>query len=291
MVKKKTEDKTEDSSQESEEQEGQKDQDFVSFALRQPKTGPYEHIISEYVAQAVITKEPLKKTKVICEASFFVPDPKREELAIDSEKTKILDDVANALLTASKQTNRNMGIDFINVPWPFYCNEENFNKYIAPWFNGHVHYWLALLPSDSKHVELWRLWGCPHCHIELCRKKMPCDDELEYFQVCKQCNRKYHPRQLIEEYRREPIEEPLWSFFFEVTKFLTQQGYDAIKNNFVSWANPQVQQILFNLTGAVDPSLYSQILGVYDKSARKDYAKKVNEKADEITGKEGANGE
>lgn len=35
----------------------------------------------------------------------------------------------------------------------------------------------------------------------------------------------------------------------------------------------------------------ARALGVYDKSARKDYAKKVNEKADEINKKEGANGE
>jgi hypothetical protein len=284
--------KSEESPEEGQGEQGQSDQEFVSFALRQPKTGPYEHLLSEFLAQAVITTDRLKKNKVVCEACLFVPEPKREELAIDYERIKVLDDVTTAFLTASSRRNQQLGIDVISIPWPFSIQENTFNKYIAPWFNGEIRFWSDLL---SKHVENWRIWKCSECGFEFGRGRIGIDKRPVLPNRCPKCDDLVVSRDGMDysvKYRyRVIVREPFWSFFFEMSQILSPEGYGLLKNNFTSWANPQVQQTLFRLTAAVDPSLYSAILGIYNNRARKDYSEKVNEKADQITKTEGANGE
>jgi hypothetical protein len=75
----------------------------------------------------------------------------------------------------------------------------------------------------------------------------------------------------------EVNKEPSWSFFFEMTTYLTPQGYDLLRNNFAVWATPQIQLFLAELTRMVDPSLYAEIVGLYTKHGRKGYTEKAKE--------------
>lgn len=61
------------------------------------------------------------------------------------------------------------------------------------------------------------------------------------------------------------------------SRCLTPNGLVTIRNTFASWASPQVQLFLAELTKMVDPNLYDQIIGLYEKRRRKGYMEKIQE--------------
>lgn len=124
-------------------------------------------------------------------------------------------------------------------------------KFIFPWFKGQISYYPILL---QKHVEFYTY---SHSNHIICENGVPRIKRI--------------------------IFEPLWSWFLEATQCLGRQGYELLKNAFTAWATPQAQLYLTELTKMIDPNLYDQIVGLYEKRRRKGYAEKASETAEPKT--------
>jgi hypothetical protein len=222
--------------------EGKSEDDFAEFvskAIREPRGGAYEQLLSQFLAQAVICTDPLKRIKVVCEAALMIPEAEREDLTIDYETVEVLNAVTNALLNSTK----NRG-DVISISWGFQETEENGQKFIGPWQKTKIWYYPDLLRT---HVEFYPYYG-------------------------------YGIRKI-----KRIITEPFWSWFFDATNCLSMEGYNLLRNSFVAWAIPQIQLYLSELTHVVSPSLYGEVIGLYTRSKKRDYAEKVKEVSEATT--------
>lgn len=235
--KKKKIDETKPENEATQDEEGNFAQ-FVTSAMRAPRQGIYEHLLSQFMAQAVLVTDPLKRIKLVCEAALMVPERDRENLAIDYEKIEVLYAIANSLLNQAVRSDQLARDAVVSIPWGFIPNEENFKKYVAPWYNVHlIEYWAPLL----KHCVKLRYdsYGFPHV-VSI-------------------------------------SEEPAWFFFYDVSICLTITAYNRLKNAFAAWAIPTVQAYLAELTQIVSPSLYAEILGLTTRGKKASYAEKVKE--------------
>ena len=223
-----------------EETEEVSDMEFIQSVIRAPRQGTYEQFLCQLLAQSVICTDPLKRIKIVCETAETVKEDEKEKLKIDYEKIKVLNVVANVFLNPSVHHNSYCSDSIVSLSWGFFPSEENFKKYIIPWYNQcNMCFWPLLL---QRHVKIG----------------------YDSFR-----------RPFV----KEIIWNPEWSFFFDASDCLCPIGFNKLKNAFVAWASPQAQQYLAELTGAVDQNTYREILGLYTKPGRKGYAEKVKEVA------------
>jgi phage FluMu protein Com len=259
--------------------------DFVSSAIRAPRQGAYEHILSQFLAQAVICTDPLKRIKVVTEAALMIPGSERKNLAIDYGKVEIFRSITTALLNRvtrySGDPDKNP-IEMVSCSWGFLESEENFDKFISPWFNYQLYY-LPEFIVDHKEQTDRMAYCCRRCGQFLAEEKISNSPKLP--RRCPRCNASVRSslssfERPLKIRRQRIVENPFWSFFFEASHCLELEGYNAMVNNFADWAIPQVQLFLAELTRVVSPSLYSEILGLYTGPRRKSYAEKVKEVAE-----------
>ena len=184
-----------------------------------------------------------KRVKAVTVAALMVHEPERENLAIDYQIVEVLNSVATAMLSYS--VRKVDEIELVAVPWGFARSEENFKKFISPWFTVNPIYYPHFLQT---HVVL----GKAH-------------NSWQYPPI------------------KEIIYEPNWDWFFDASTCLNIQGYLVLRNAFTAWAIPKVQQFLAELTHMVDPNLYAQMLGLYSKRGKQGYAEKVKEAAEGVT--------
>lgn len=226
-------------------------QEFVSTAMRAPRTGPYEQLLSQFLCAAVVVTDPLKRIKTVCEAALMVPDEERKDIAIDYEKVEVLNNVANPLLNF---TVRNfLEAEVRSIPWGFALTEENFKKFIEPW--------LCILPIYYPHLL--------RQHVVLGKATYP-----------------WQLPPIV-----KIIFEPHWSHFFDSSSCLSVDGYGSLKSSFIAWAISDIQHYLAELTSVVSPSTYNEILGLYNttpKKGRKSYSEKIKTTSTEISKDEGS---
>jgi len=277
----KAEPEEKDEELEDQENENQQDAEFILSATHAPRQGARERFLIQSLAQALIMTDDLKRIKSLSLTAFMIEKADRENLAIDYQKVKVLNLMSTALLNPSKRMIQ-QGLEVVSISWGFPETEENFKTFILPWFNCNLRYWSDFL---TKHVETWKTWEC-YCGLEFARRKLPySDSDSPAFPInCPKCKKSvmilgnfwgntYKIRYIVK--------EPLWSFFFEICQILSPEGYDRLKHNFVGWASELIQEFFGELTKIVDPHLYDQILGLYEKRGKKGYAEKVKETAKE----------
>ena len=248
---------------------------FFSTAIRAPKAGSFEHFLTQSLAQTILMTDVLKQTKKVTESALMIFETERENLAIDYQKVNVLNLVANALLNPSVgKFPENMEV--VSIPWGFPQTEENYKTFILPWYNCKPFFWPRLL---RKHAETWRTWRCLHCTGEVLKAKLPFPDTLRAPRVCPKCGKHltFNAEYVTVSDLTEVIKEPSWSFFFEMSTYLTPQGYDLLRNNFVAWAISQAQLILAELTRMVDPNLYAEMLGLYSRRGKQSLSEKIKE--------------
>jgi hypothetical protein len=259
MTEEHTEKKNEESEEEYEKEEDENGEDestklaqFVASAMRSPRAGIFEQLLSQHLVTAVITADPLKRTRTITAACLMVQEKDRENLAIDYDLVKVLDAVSNALLYYTP-LRRQLGrcfYDMIIVSWGFDLTEDNFIKYIGSWLKTGPSVYAEFLPS--KFVKL--------------------RSHYNYYEVLSvSC-------------------DPLSEWFYGACRCLTSEGLTILRNQFCAWAMPLVQQYLTELTTIVSPSVYSQMLGLARRGGKKDYVERVNEIAGAKKDNEDASG-
>jgi hypothetical protein len=281
IMTKKPEPEETDEELEERETEDQKDAEFILSATHQPRQGTFERFLVQSLAQPIIMTDDLKRIKALSLAAFMVEKPNREKLAIDYERVKVLNLVSTALLNPSVRKYQ-QGLEVVSIPWGFPQTEENFNKFILPWFSCGLRYWPDFI---TEHVETCKIWECGRCGQEFGRRKLPYSEKPKIPNKCPKCDNaiilRYSKADCSHKYTiRTIVKDPLWSFFFEICQYLSPEGYDLLKSNFIGWASEPAQELLGELTKMVDPNLYDQILGLYSRRGKRDYAQKVKETAE-----------
>ena len=254
---------------------------FVSSAIRKPKEGIYEHLLSQFLASAVVVTDPLKRVKILSEAALMVPEVQRKGLGIDYELVEVLNSVANALLVPVVKKLHN-GIEYVSIPWGFEKNEANFDRYIKPWLNCNFSYWPQLI---RQHVETYQVWYCIRCHSVLAEVKWPSKQKAKFPRRCPECGRELNKYRRYSRIVNYVVDSPYWSFFFEASGCLTVNGYRDLRNAFARWAIPKVQLFMAELSRVVRPELYSDILAIYTKKkgSFREKVKEISESAKQAT--------
>lgn len=256
--------------------------EFVSTAVRAPRQGVYEHLLSQFLASAVVVTDPLKRIKIVTEAAMMVPEREREDLAVNYETVERLNTVCMALQNARNEKavwiEGSDAFKRIIIPWGFPTNKENFEKYISPWYLGPIRAFPLLL---THHLKLFKVWTCSKCSHTL--GEVGVDEKPVKCPKCSEKLKEHFWDYKIEE-RYKVVKDPRWSFFFDITTCLAEVGYQELKNQFITYAIPKVQLMLAELTRLVQPNLYANILGLYTK--RRSYAEKVSEVAKTATSSE-----
>lgn len=103
-------------------------EEFAAKALRLPRKGSFEIMLSQHLATAV-PAEPLLKIRLVIEAAFMVP---RDKLELDLELLDIIYRVCLSFLNT-----KTMG-DGIYISWNFPTTRENYKKYIEPWHDSRI---------------------------------------------------------------------------------------------------------------------------------------------------------
>lgn len=277
MVNKKS--KKKDSEQETKD-EDQEDAEFLLSATRAPRQGAYESFLTQSLAQTIFMTDDLKRIKTITVSALMVQESERENVGVDYQLVRVLNQVASALLNPTLDKRPEFKMEIVSVPWGFSKSEENYKTFIVPWFNCKPPFWPIML---RKHGETWRTWHCFYCSAEVMKAKFPLADTLRWPHKCPKCH-----HNCVNPYNNSIVylttndhttinEEPSWSFFFEMTTTLTPLGYDLLKNNFIAWAISQTQLILSELTRLVDPNVYAEMLGLYRGRGKQNLSDKVKE--------------
>lgn len=250
---------------------------FVSGALRGPRKGTYEQLLCQHLISSV-TANPLKKIKLTCEAAMMAEPEKAK--GFNQEELETFFNVSNAFSSASQTKIDQIGTRMYAIPWPFSNTEENYDRYIKPWHIS-ASYFINFI---RKHRQTaWKLqhhdpFG--HCDavLEVTRKSEVEDvikDILATYERCPGCHGRLERNRIHKEETTIIVEEPEWSFFFEMSQCLSQSGFQTLLNSFVAWAMPKAMTLSRELSKNVDPSLYREMFALLGKKEVEDTSESV----------------
>jgi len=129
--------------QETETKEGEFEE-FAARALRLHRKGSFESLLAQHLITSV-PSDPLLKVRLILEAAYMIP---ADKLKTDINLVETIYTIALGFLNTS--TPR----EYIYFAWPFISSDENFTRYIKPWYRiGSALSFCASVPVEEKEKE------------------------------------------------------------------------------------------------------------------------------------------
>lgn len=119
---------------------------FVYRVLRDRGKGSFEYLLAQHLAAAVVS-EPIQKIRLICEAYYMVPDVN----LFDNELVHVIYSVSLSFLHVMEEPV----LKGFKISWGFELNEENFNRYINPWFRRVNLFYISRGDDDLKSGDFW----------------------------------------------------------------------------------------------------------------------------------------
>ena len=205
--------------------------DFSSKALRGPKTGAYQQLLSQKLIKSIQTKDPLQKIVLTCEAAYLCKNKDKLEM----DKIEAVFKISNSLINTEVKPDSS-----IRVAWSFPKTEENYNRFFKPWqlielrFNPHdTIYRVDNYPekpsfhhqSEYDAERTWELWD--EVNKEILKHMDDMSDSETFFIKCSAIGRS--------------------SFF-------------SLRGEFESWALPIMLNALSSITEEIDPEVYKDML-------------------------------
>ena len=126
--------------------------EFVHDMIRRPKTGSYELLLCQHLIKSVAA-EAMEKIRLITEGAYMVPDT-----PVDKEALEVIHSLATSFITMKVIYDTDLTLYWGRIPWNFPDSEENYKKYIEPWFLD-PYKLTRILDRDTpekKHDELWK---------------------------------------------------------------------------------------------------------------------------------------
>lgn len=252
---------------EKEENEAEEITSFAATALRAPRKSTFDQLLCQHLILSV-TAKPLKKISLVSQATMMVDSDKIKN---QEELTRIYR-VARAFASASYIKLDQWGTRMWYIPWDFPSTEQNFNDFIKPW---HIH--VGYFPDHIKFNRqvVWKIRhsgpfssGCNYVLATVQTKDEIKDvvKKLLAVGICPKCNDNLRERSISTQTTTAIKEEPLWSFFFEMSgTCLSEQGFKMLRNSFISWVMPLIQKAVAELSELVTPQQYEDMLKLLTK--------------------------
>ena len=119
---------------------------FASQALRRNKLGSYEQLLCQHLIKSVAS-EPIEKIRLVAEAAYMIPDT-----PVDTETLDVIYSVVTSFI-GTEIIIQNPELFFGKIAWGFGLTNENFEKYIRPWFKGFGRLFLVARGTNSDEIE------------------------------------------------------------------------------------------------------------------------------------------
>jgi hypothetical protein len=209
--------------------------DFVSKALRGPKAGAYQQLLSQKLVKSIQTGEALPKITSICEAAMISRNKEKLDMAHIERVYKVTQSLTNA------QSNKEN--EAVIIPWSFPETEENYKEYIAAWNRIKGSYYPLLARYGRRNSRLEPSFS--HSYTESDRRESYYATESERKRINDEISH---------------LSE--WEGFFEKTSAFSKESFYSLRAEFEGWALPTMMKILTKITEEIDPEVYRDTLGL-----------------------------
>jgi len=262
---------------------------FINEALRVPRMDVHMRLAARMLLSASTCQDELQRFQfVIRAAQGMIEECKAQGLELD-EGLLVVADVMTRSFSLAKPVALQSGLKLQPIPWCFAQTEENFEAYIASWWDTELIFIPELL-AECK--EPWLKICCSRCGYviadgayedwmsntvsEKSRKYGVVPDPAKLSTVCPVCGADWtetgcwttiqraaetgerKPIRIIKYYR--PVEEPIWRFFFDVTSHaLTPEGYSRLLGNFLSFYSQDVAVIAARVAKSISPTIFKEV--------------------------------
>ena len=119
---------------------------FASQALRRNKLGSYEQLLCQHLIKSVAS-EPIEKIRLVAEAAYMVPSTPVDEEILDIIYSVVTSFIGTEIIIT------NPDLFFGKIAWGFQLTDENYEKYILPWFKGFGRLFLTNRAPNSEKIE------------------------------------------------------------------------------------------------------------------------------------------
>jgi hypothetical protein len=252
---------------------------FAASALRAPRKGAFETSLGHYLALSTSQQDPLRQIALITQGALLARNDWKK-LKINPETVDILHSVALSLAEPRtyKETYQNYAPPKIvmMISWSIPLNEEAYNQFIKPWWEGHLQYYDTNAPRKFKE---WKTrFICERCNKYLFEVDfLDSEKEMkaaltEYIEKHGKTSGSYYSRKYFKCPRCDNSvyydyvtckdvyyvkAEPYWSFFYNITSLgIFVSTYTQIKNMFCKWALSHAHDIKAKLLGSIDANEY-----------------------------------
>jgi len=205
--------------------------DFASRALRGPRKRVYQQLLSQKLIRANMNKDPLQKIKFICEAAFM----SRNKENVDIETVELSHAVCISLMRTSLNSEEN----FTHIPWAFPETEENYERFIRPWFSVTIRFYPLKTLYCHDHFPSQPIFGYPN-HEKI-------------HNAWKEVKQKI----LTNMGQMSPSEA-----FFVQTSAIGKNSFRKLKGEFEKWAMKPLYEIVNVIVDEIDPKVYHETLSL-----------------------------
>jgi len=246
-------------------------------------------LAARMLLSASTCQDELQRFLFITRAAYgMLEECKNQGLELDEGLLAVVDAVARSFSLA-KPVVLQSGLRVQPIPWCFAKTQENFEAYIAGWWDTELDFVPELL-SECK--EVWFKIVCAKCGYVIAdalysdwlndtvSEKTKKFGVVPYFdnppRVCPVCGTSWtdsscwatiqrvaetgerKPVRIIKYYR--PVTEPVWRFFFEATaNALTPEGYSRLLGNFLSFYSQDVAETAAKVAKSISPVIFKEV--------------------------------
>jgi hypothetical protein len=273
--------------------EEEKFEKFAAEALRTPRMDVHMRLAARMLLAASTCQDELQRFQFIVRAAQgMIEECKNQGFELDEALLTAVDAVARSFSLAkpmSLGSEEEGSFRVQPIPWCFAQTEENFEAYIAEWWDTDLAFYTELL-AECK--ETWLRIACANCGYvvvdvlhsdwlkdtvsDKTRKFGVVPDFARFKGECPNCgldwqnesqwlrlhqwvqSQEYKPVRFIKYYR--PVSEPIWKFFFDATSnALAPEGYNRLLGNFLSYYSQEIAETAAKVAKSISPTIFKEV--------------------------------
>jgi hypothetical protein len=248
------------------------------------KTGAYERLVCQRMFQATSTTDVKSIIENVTAAASMVEESKNKVEGLDFRKLKVIKQISDDL-----NLKRNEYVKFrlpkrgkydytprtgliYPVPWSVTQSEEFFNSYVAPWLSPDLNYYSEGISKHKKTLTKLRHadqfygfgWGLGKGCNKVLETISPRDAKKktkEWIEKpCPHCGKTIGEEDVTEDTGEYVVNEPAWSFFWELSQFLSWTGLKKLRTSFNVYAREECLKAITVMSDLVSERTFNQVV-------------------------------
>jgi len=269
-------------------------QKFVSEALRTPRMDVHQRLAARMLLSASTCQDELQRFMLVVRAAQGMTEEcKAQGLELDEGLLTVVDAVARSFQLAKPLIlgGEQGSFKVQPIPWCFSMTQENFESYIAEWWDVDLSFYTELLTECKEPWVKVCCSNCGHALVDMTledwlspdekisektEKYGVPPDEVRLSSCCPNCGFDWRnestwnktvravsygrngPTYIIKYYR--PVAEPVWRFFFDATaNALTLEGYSRLLGNFLSFYSQAIADVGGKVAKSISPTIFREV--------------------------------